>query len=578
MFLYLFALKPICFFLATCITFSVHAQYYLKGIVQNEWKQPLPYVKILLSSKGTISFTTGSSGLFGIPTAQNIDTITLIAEGYDTLRQVGNSNQFITLTMKASAGNSFEHALISLTKNYLPYQKKQIYYNESYTSRVENDFINAKQFSETGFSLHIHSASYSNVRRFLNNNTTVPPDAVRIEEMVNYFNIENNPLPCDSFSFHTTLTPAPWNAAHQLLFLEVAAPTLNITTQTLPCNFVFLVDVSGSMDSDNRLLLVKYGLKQLIQNLRIEDTIAIVTYGGGVVIHLPPTSGKEKLRIMNAIEQLEAGGDTPGGAALQTAYHLLKTHFHAAANNRVILATDGDFNVGETTEAELTNIIRPYKNDGIYLTCIGVGKINYKDSRLEALAKEGNGNFAYIDNTQEAEKVFVSEFANSFNTVAQNAYVTLSFQPDYIKRYRLIGFDNSIQTVLKGSEYLLGGEIGSGRHILALFEIEPELTYNTYKNIATGILHYQSANATNTFTIPFTVSPLLVPFDSLKAQWRMATAVSMFGMLLKHSKYATYGWNAVQKIAESALDKNNYLQQEFISLLIKAKKIYSKEK
>jgi Ca-activated chloride channel family protein len=345
---------------------------------------------------------------------------------------------------------------------------------ETYTNLVENEFTVAEKSPEAGFALNVNRASYSNIRRFLNNGMEVPPDAVRIEEMLNYFdfteriNADRNKFTCTS-----KLTQAPWNTNNRLLFIKLKAPYINVDDAP-PANLIFLIDVSGSMDNPNKLPLLKEAFKMLVSNLRPKDTVAVVIYGGIVGTFLQPISCAYKDSIIKTIDKLEASGETPGAAAITTAYALAERMYNKDANNRIILATDGDFNVGQTTDKELENLVISHRQSGIYLTCLGVGMGNYKDSKLEGLAKKGNGNFAYIDNRFEAEKVLVAEFTKTLYSVANDAYVNVFFNPYYVKRYRLIGFDNKKELLEDNSiTELEGGEVGSGHSLMAVFEIEP---------------------------------------------------------------------------------------------------------
>jgi Ca-activated chloride channel family protein len=409
----------------------------------------------------------------------------------------------------------------------------------------------------------------------------VPTDAVRIEEMLNYFNfrLPETSTNTHQFSCATTLSSCPWNSANKLFFINIMAPKLNL--DSLPAsNLVFLIDVSGSMERPNRLPLLQSAFKLLVENLRDKDTISIVTYGGGVAIRLASTSGSEKAKINNLIDSLSADGDTPGEGAIRTAYYLAKKSFIKNGNNRIILATDGDFNVGQNTEKELDDLISVERETGIYLTCIGVGMGNYKDSKLETLAKKGNGNFAYLDNIAEAEKVFVQEFTKTLYAVANDVFLTVHFNPDMIKEYRLIGFDNKRNALLDSSSELLGGEIGSGHNSLAIFELRPTTkTADTSTVIAKLNLQYRlpktEKQAVQEFD--FNYQPLL--FNNTDTRLRFATAIAMFGSLLKESTYAkNYSYEQILNIAQSAADMNNSLEQEFIALVHKATKIYNNKR
>ena len=368
---------------------------------------------MMIHSSG-YTYYSGNSGGFGIPIPRSTDSITISADGFQTYcgKLDASKFQYITLRMlyKPQAAMP-KNRLMSLTKNLKPDDwNRWTVGAETYSSLVENDFVPALKYPETGFTININKASYSNVRRFLNMGTIVPPDAVRIEELLNYFNFGyTEPLGNENFVFHSYLTECPWNADDMLLYLNVCARKANIE-KIPPSNLVFLIDVSGSMDLPNRLPLLKSAFKLLVDNLRPIDTVSIVVYGGTVGVWMPPTSGIEKKKILQSIEELEAGGPTPGEAGIRTAYRLAKSQFIKGGNNRVILATDGDFNVGQSTEEELERLIMMHRQWGIYLTCLGVGMGNYKDSKLEILATKGNGNFAYLDDEKEAEKVLMNEF------------------------------------------------------------------------------------------------------------------------------------------------------------------------
>ncbi len=537
----------------------------------------MQFAKIRLSSKGTSVFTSGTSGGFGIPLTQKQDTITVALDGYETLVTVIATDKFQNLVLQpllALASNQ-SSGLMSLTKSKIDKSQSATtsYGGETYTSLAENNFVNAKTSAETSIALNINSASYSNIRRFLNMGIQVPPDGVRIEEMLNYFNLNeiNNDSARQSFYINTQLTSCPWNDTNQLLFVHVHAP--KISYQNIPpAKLIFLIDVSGSMDKDNRLPLVQSAFKFLVNNLRAEDTVGIVTYGGYVGIALPPTSGGEKEKIDSVIDGLRADGDTPGSQAIQTAYQLAEKIFNAQSNNRVILATDGDFNIGQTSDKELEAIVNQYKEKGIYLTCLGTGMGNYKDSRLEMLAKKGNGNFAYIDNMQEAQKTMVTEFTKNMYAVANNVSLQVRFNDKAVTQYRLIGYDNRKDAV---NDTLLteGGEIGSGQSTVTVFEIEPSAIRN--QSPASIQLHYRLPQNSSDMVQNFDAGNHIIPLDSANAKLRIATAVCMFGTILKHSKYAANcSWETIEKLAKSAASPNNIMDKEFLVLIKKAKLIY----
>ncbi|MGB8194437.1 MAG: YfbK domain-containing protein, partial [Chitinophagaceae bacterium] len=382
------------------------------------------------------------------------------------------------------------------------------------------------------------------------------------------------------FHVQSTVSECPWNQDHQLLFLQVSAKKVDLE-KTPASNLVFLIDVSGSMDMPNRLPLLKSAFKLLVNNLRDKDTVSIVVYGSTTGVMLTPTSGKEKEKITNVIEELSPGGSTPGESGIRTAYRVARSQFIKGGNNRVILATDGDFNVGQTTEQELENLITQHQQSGIYLTCLGVGMGNYKDSKLEVLARKGNGNFAYLDDAKEAEKVLVKEFTQTLYTVADDAYLEIKFNPQLVKEYRLIGFDNKLKALADSVSELEGGEIGSGHSLMTIFELEPAFAADNgfHDKLANVSIRYKLPADSTLRKAEYTCNYSLTEFKELPACHRFATSVVMFGGLLKTSKYfKNISWNDAMIIAGQSYNPKDALQKEMIDLIEKAKKIYSREK
>jgi Ca-activated chloride channel homolog len=567
---------------------SLAAQYYLRGEVKDETNKPIANARILSHSSGYVYYT-GNSGGFGITSNKLSDSVTISFDGYQPqlIKLENGRYELITLKMLQAAGNIHKNRLISATKN-MPWSEHQNWSigGETYSNLLENEFITTKKFPETGFAISTDKASYSNIRRFIGMNSPVPPDAVRIEELMNYFNFGYTPPPKDSvFQFESHLSTCPWNVNNQLLFLKVCAQKVNL--DTVPAsNLVFLIDISGSMDMPNRLPLLKAGFKLMVNNLREKDTISIVVYGSAVGVWLQPTSGKEKNKITKAIEELFPGGATPGASGIATAYRLAKSQFIKNGNNRVILATDGDFNIGQTGEEELEKMISMERQSGIYLTCLGVGMGNYKDSKLEVLAKKGNGNFAYLDNEQEAEKVLVKELTQTLYSVADDAYLSIHFNAELVKDYRLIGFDNKLNAIADSLSELEGGEVGSGHTLMALFEIVPT-AYNNNSDHAFGrsehlaqvTINYKTPSKTAKRKSHFNAPFVFTEFNELPSCHRFAASVAEFASLLKLSKYAnSISWNDVIIMASQAVSPDDPLQKEFVTLLEKAKKIYSRKK
>jgi Ca-activated chloride channel homolog len=576
-------------FLLLCLS-GISQQFYIRGEVKDESGNLLQNVTILQIRTGYI-FKSGSEGTFGIVTNQQRDTFNFSLDGFHKERVVVNAENYTTVKLKilpSNATNVRRDKLSSLTKDLQKEDQKSWFTgDETYASIVENRFVNAKRFPNTGMSMNVDRASYSNIRRFINLNTLVPPDAVRIEEMLNYFNLNYSPpMGNELFNINTTLTAAPWNIDNQLLYINLSSRKLDLDTLP-PSHLVFLIDVSGSMDMSNRLPLLKSAFRLLVNNLREKDSVAIVVYGGTVGVMLNTTSGKEKEKILHTIDELTAGGSTPGESGIRLAYSVARNHFIKDGNNRVILATDGDFNVGLKTETELDELITRQRESGIYLTCLGVGMGNYKDSKIQTLARKGNGNFAYLDNFKEAEKVLLKEFTQTLYAVADDVYMNVQFNPEYVKEYRLIGFDNKVGALRDSMAVIEGGEIGSGHSMMALFEIVPtEINKGAIKDnftrgkLADIKLQYRYPNDTKDHFFDHSCMFNFVNFEELDKSYQFSAAVVMFGSLLRSSPLAkNLGWNDIISIAQmSAGNKEDLLQKEFLSLVQQAKLLYLKVK
>lgn len=584
----IFLKKLVIYLFVLSVAESASAQYYLRGEIKDEKNQGLQNARIFLQSAKTIYYS-GTYGGFGFNMTKLYDSLTISLDGYETKSVRVKTDQWQVIILKLSEDRASKNKpkLISITKDIRETSRYNWFTeDETYFQLVENNFVNTVNYPNTGFALNVNKASYSNVRRFLNTESTVPPDAVRIEEMINYFNLYyREPEKDEVFRMGSQLTSCPWDVHKQLLFLNISAKKLDLE-KVPPGNFVFLIDVSGSMDMPNRLPLVKAAFQMFVKNLRPIDTVSIVMYGGTVGIWLQPTSGAEKDKIIESIESLNAAGDTPGESAIRAAYKLAQSTFIKGGNNRVILATDGDFNVGETTEKALDELITKQRQTGIFLTCLGVGMGNFKDSKLQTLAKKGNGNYAYLDDIGEAEKVLVKELTQTFYAVADDVFMNVSFNPAMVKQYRLIGFDNRKDAVTDSSSYLEGGEIGSGNSTLAVFELIPTrqnlLTANTSlgDDIASLSLRYSLCNDTTHTRADFKVKNNFVPNELIDRELRFATVVAMFALKLKQSQYIsnTIDWPFIKSAALEVADRSNYLQNEFLKLLDNAEKIYGTRK
>jgi Ca-activated chloride channel family protein len=461
---------------------------------------------------------------------------------------------------------------------------------EEYGTINENIFRSALQEPLSTFSIDVDAASYSNVRRFIQNGEQVPKDAVRIEEMINYFDYDyGQPTNDEPFSIYTEVSVAPWNDQHKLVHIGLQGKTIPV--DNLPAsNLVFLIDVSGSMSDPNKLPLLKSSFKLLVNQLRKQDRVAIVVYAGAAGLVLPSTPGNEKQKIINALDNLQAGGSTAGGAGIQLAYAVARENFQEGGNNRVILATDGDFNVGASSDEDMEQLIEQKRGDGIFLTVLGYGMGNYKDSKMEILADKGNGNYAYIDNMLEAQKTLVSEFGGTLFTIAKDVKLQIEFNPAKVQAYRLIGYENRLlQAEDFNNDRKDAGELGSGHTVTALYEIIPIGVTSEFYNI--DKLKYQkpsgtavAGNSNELMTVKFrykkpdgNTSKLLqqvlvdrdVVLEKTSDDFRWSAAVAAFGMLLRESQYVkAYGFNDVLELAQGARGKDpEGYRGEFIGLI-----------
>jgi Ca-activated chloride channel family protein len=434
---------------------------------------------------------------------------------------------------------------------------KQIHQHnsEEYDAFVENPFELTKNQSVSTFSIDVDKAAYSNIRRMINNGEVVNKNAVRIEEMINYFKY-NYPQPKNSqpFSIHTEYNDSPWNSHHKLL--KIGLQGKDLPMEKLPSsNFVFLIDVSGSMNEANKLPLLKSSFKVLLDQLRPTDKVGIVVYAGSAGMVLPPTSAKEKNKIIEALDKLEAGGSTAGGAGIELAYKLAQENFIKGGNNRVIIATDGDFNVGTSSTGDLQTLIEEKRKSGVFLTCLGFGMGNFKDNRMETLANKGNGNYAYIDNLQEANKFLGKEFAGNMYAIAKDVKIQIEFNPKYVKSYRLIGYENR---KLKNEDFtndkIDAGELGSGHTVTALYEViqadvksdflpkESDLKYTKNTNdgnfsdeLATVKFRYKKPDGDTSSEIVQIVKNSYENLSSASDDFKFASAVAWFGLVLRNS-------------------------------------------
>ena len=354
------------------------------------------------------------------------------------------------------------------------FNKVEVMNTEEYDNIIENKFLTATENPLSTFSIDVDEASYSNIRRYLQSGSLPPNGAVRIEEMINYFDYNYlKPLNDDPFTINTEMADCPWNEKHKLVHIGLQGK--EIPTENLPAaNLVFLIDVSGSMESENKLPLVKASLGMLVDQLRADDKVAIAVYAGNAGLVLPSVSGANKTKIKEAIANLEAGGSTAGGDGIKLAYKVAKENFIKGGNNRIILATDGDFNVGVSSDDELVRLIEEERKSGVFLSVLGYGIGNYKDSKMQQLADKGNGNHSYIDNINEARKVLVSEFGSTLFTIAKDVKIQIEFNPAKVQAYRLIGYENRMLAAEDfNNDAKDAGELGSGHTVTALYEVIP---------------------------------------------------------------------------------------------------------
>ena len=459
---------------------------------------------------------------------------------------------------------------------------------EGYDRVNENGFLETLKNPLSTFSIDVDTASYTNVRRFINDGRLPPPDAVRIEEMINYFTYDYPPPSGEApFSLTTEVMDAPWKSGNRLLLVGLQGVRIPVD-KLPPANLVFLIDVSGSMNEENKLPLLIKSFKLLVGQLRPQDRVAIVVYAGQAGLVLPSTSGSEKHKILAALDSLQAGGSTAGGQGIQLAYQVARENYLKDGNNRVILATDGDFNVGASSDADMERLIEERRKDGVFLSVLGYGMGNYKDSKMQKLADRGNGNYAYIDTLLEAKKVLLSQFGGTMMTIAKDVKMQVEFNPAKVKSYRLIGYE---KRMLKAEDFADdkkdAGELGSGHTVTALYEIVPaeeaaadrqELTYQTTQvkesalasaELATIRLRYKKPQEETSTELIRKIPAVAESLNKASGNISFAAAVAEWGTVLRNSEYkgsATYG--QILDLARKAkgADAEGY-RAEFIRLV-----------
>lgn len=609
-------------------------EYKITGRVLDEQGQPLIGASILVR-KTTIGTVTDIDGNFQLTTTDSCCALEISFTGFSSEQLQACANKSLEVKMKAvstqlqevivtgygvlhSKSTSYNYASppsisimpqkMTISSEAKRYNRKKVnigydeveierdepsdpFNTENYGKIEENRFRRPQQEPLSTFSIDVDAASYSNLRRMIEEGQVPPPDAVRIEEMINYFDYDYpQPKGDVPFSITSEVAACPWEPKHRLVSIGLQGKA--IPTADLPAsNLVFLIDVSGSMESADKLPLLISSFKLLVNQLRANDKIAIVVYAGAAGVVLPPTSGTDKETIIQALDKLEAGGSTAGGAGIELAYKLAKENFIPKGNNRVILATDGDFNVGVSSEGALVRMIEEKRKSGIFLTVMGFGTGNYQDDKMQQLADKGNGNHAYIDNLSEARKVLVKEFGGTLFTIAKDVKLQLEFNPAKVAGYRLIGYENRL---LANEDFKDdtkdAGELGSGHTVTALYEIIPagveskfladvdELKYqrradnNKAQNlgdILTVKFRYKAPDGDKSSLIEEVVYDRALPLERASDNFRWSAAVAEFGMLLHKSIYkgdATY--SKCRALADGARGKDEEgYRREMIKLL-----------
>lgn len=577
------------------------AQNRISGLVTEENNIPLTNVIIEIKDRGIFS-KTNSAGFYSIEFDSLSKVISFSLKGYNSKEIIIGSFSTINVTLNKEEETGIKRENIKETK----YKHKSLsagsammvtdcynipspciddFNTEDYSAINENGFKNVLTNPLSTFSIDVDNASYSNIRRFINMGQLPPKDAVRIEEMINYFHYKyEEPKEGEPFSIINEYSDCPWNEGNKLLL--VALQGKRIEKDNLPpSNIVFLLDVSGSMNSPNKLPLVKSAMKILIDELRPQDKVSIVVYAGAAGLVLDATSGNDKKQITDAIENLNAGGSTAGGEGLKLAYKIAGENFIKNGNNRIILATDGDFNVGVSSDSEMERLVSEEKKKGVYITVLGFGMGNYKDNKLEIIADKGNGNYAYIDNFQEARKVLISEFTGTLFAIAKDVKFQIEFNPEKVIAYRLIGYENrQLNSEDFNNDKKDAGEMGSGHKVTALYELvtsdskteipkTDELKYQENgKNIIkkyndellTIKVRYKDSDKEESKLISLPLKDNYIDFRESSVNLKLVAAIAQFGMLLRDSEYK--GNSDIKNTIELAKsgkgkDENGYIAE-----------------
>jgi Ca-activated chloride channel homolog len=559
-----------------------HAQFVFAGEVTDVHGDKLEHVQVLAKQNGN-TYRTNLYGQFSFSLAQKTDTLVFVYDGFEKQVLPARAGEKIAIQLH-SLPVHYVRKKDFLTSSVKQPQHKIRYWTadnaESYNTLYENTFIKADAAPTLGFAANTNRAAYSNIRRLIRyREGALPPHAVRIEEMLNYFNLAyRHPGGDSTLTCSSLLTTCPWNSQNQLLLLNLSARKIN-RLQAPPTHLVLAIDVSGSMEMSNKLPLIKAGFTMLIKNLQPHDTVSIISFGAWVRVVAEAVPGHEQKKLIGLINQLQADGPTPGEAAIKLAYQLAQKHFIKNGNNRIILAADGDFNVGQSKEQQLQYLVRQQKNGGVYLSCVGVGTGNYKESKLAIMAQEGNGNFNYIDNEFEAERIMVGTLTQSLFTVADNCHLEISFDGRQIKNYRLIGFDNEMSTLKTDSTAAItGGDMGSGHSVVALIEIERSNSLAPFTDTLAHLRLHWKLPATNLpQQLDIAVSNTVLPFASIAKPMQKAACLAMFGMKLRKSYYAkNISWKLILQTTQQCITATDALDAELMQLMREARHIYNR--
>ncbi len=468
-----------------------------------------------------------------------------------------------------------------------PFEPGEVPSTEEYDRIYENPFLQAKGNPLSTFSIDVDTASYANSRRFLRDGRLPPKDAVRVEEFINYFDYEYPaPTGTDPFSVNCELSACPWNEKSELLLVGLQGRKIDLA-QMPTSNLVFLIDVSGSMQQANKLPLLKASMRLLVDNLRPEDKVAIVVYAGAAGLVLDSTAGTDRNQIQDAIDSLSAGGSTAGGAGIKLAYKVAQDNFLPDGNNRIILATDGDFNVGESSDAGLSRLVEEKRKGGVFLTVLGFGNGNYKDSKMEKLADKGNGNYAYIDNIREAKKALVTEVGGTLFAIAKDVKLQLEFNPAIVSSYRLIGYENRM---LKAEDFNNdkkdAGELGAGHRVTALYEIvrvgaeeqvakvdklkyQKKVKLTKSKDLLTLKLRYKEPKEDESQLITKVIQADEITVEKPSENWALASAVAEFALLMRDSQHkGTASFESALTRARSARGQDEHGYRTELAQLI----------